>query len=553
MTAKIFKSIFLTALLVFLLSFLIAFGFSYAHYNEEAESELKIEASYLAALANENGRDLLKTLSVEGSRMTLVDGEGRVIFDTRLGENELSNAPNHLDREEIREALESGEGYAVRQSDTFSETTKYYAVRLNDGSVLRVASEHYGIASLALKFINPIFLLFLFVLLFAFLIAKKLSGDIVRPINELNLNSPEKSEVYEELKPITRRLASQNYRIARQIDELKMRENEFASITSNMREGMMVINSRTVILSSNDSAKELFGITDDKPRSVITLDSTVEFRGAVRSALAGKNGYYEFRRGEKHYSLIASPVARDGIVEGAVIVIIDDTEKEERDALRREFTSNVSHELKTPLTSISGFAELIEYGMAEGEDAKKFAANVRKEAARLITLVGDIIRLTQLDGGEIPYDGSVDLYAVAIEVAERLSAVAERSRVGISVSGEPSAVLGTRQILEEMVYNLVDNAIKYNKPSGSVNISVYSEGGAALLTVSDTGIGIPKDKQDRVFERFYRVDKSHSKEIGGTGLGLSIVKHAAAYHKAEISLESEEGEGTKITVRFPKA
>lgn len=553
MTAKIFKSIFLTALLVFLLSFLIAFGFSYAHYNEEAESELKIEASYLAALANKNGAELLKTLSVDGSRITLVDGDGCVVFDTRLGENGLTEAPNHLDREEIREAIDSGEGYAVRQSDTFSETTRYYAVRLEDGSVLRVASEHYGIGSLAIRFINPIFLLFLFVLLLAFLIAKKLSGDIVRPINELNLNSPEKSDVYEELKPITRRLASQNYRIARQIDELKMRENEFASITSNMREGMIVINSRTVILSSNDSAKKLFGITDDKPRSVITLDGTAEFRGAVRSALAGKNGYYEFKRGEKHYSLIASPVARDGIVEGAVIVIIDDTEKEEREALRREFTSNVSHELKTPLTSISGFAELIEYGMAEGEDAKKFAANVRKEAARLITLVGDIIRLTQLDGGEIPYDGSVDLYAVAIEVAERLSAVAERSRVGISVSGEPSAVLGTRQILEEMVYNLVDNAIKYNKPSGSVNISVCSEGGSALLTVSDTGIGIPRDKQDRVFERFYRVDKSHSKEIGGTGLGLSIVKHAAAYHKAEISLESEEGEGTKITVRFPKA
>jgi two-component system phosphate regulon sensor histidine kinase PhoR len=287
-------------------------------------------------------------------------------------------------------------------------------------------------------------------------------------------------------------------------------------------------------------------------RSILTLDSTEPLREAVRSALSGINGYYELSKNDKHYSVIVTPVKSDGIIEGAVIVIIDDTEKEERDVLRREFTSNVSHELKTPLTSISGFAELIKNGLADGEDAIRFADNIHKESKRLIDLVGDIIRLTQLDGGEIPYDGEVELSAVCHEAFERLASIAEKASVKLVLDVNEAYVYGNLRILGEIVYNLTDNAIKYNRPEGQVIISSRVEDECAVLSVRDNGIGIPKEKQDRVFERFYRVDKSHSKEIGGTGLGLSIVKHAAAYHKAKITLISEEYVGTEIKIQFPR-
>lgn len=374
---------------------------------------------------------------------------------------------------------------------------------------------------------------------------------IVRPIESIDPGALDTNGVYEELRPIVSRLYSQNYKVTKQKSELTLRENEFNSITRYMSEGMIVINSRAEILSANPSAREIFGVKKE-PKSILLLNNSSGFCEAISSALSGKNGYDSMRKGDKYYSVIATPVSHSGIIEGAVIVIFDITEKEEREALRREFTSNVSHELKTPLTSISGFAELISSGIAEGEDARRFAANIQKESSRLIALVGDVIRLSQLDGGEIPYDEEgVDLFAVAEDVAERLLTVAQRAGIDISVEGESSEVLGNATILEQMVYNLCDNAIKYNSQGGFVKVTVDSFGGEVRLSVADNGIGIPKDKQDRVFERFYRVDKSHSREIGGTGLGLSIVKHAAAYHKARLSLESAEGVGTTVTVEFP--
>ena len=404
---------------------------------------------------------------------------------------------------------------------------------------------------LVLDVMIPALVLFVLVTVFVYFIARGLSKSIVRPINEINMEDPESSDIYEELRPIISKLAYQKHRIARQMNELQMREVEFLSITSNMSEGMIVINSRTMILTANESARRILGIRESLgPQSILAYNKTDNFSSAVRTALSGKNGYDELRCGDKHYSIIVTPVLKDGSAEGAVIVIIDDTEKEERESLRREFTSNVSHELKTPLTSISGFAELIKCGMAEGEEAKHFAGNIHKEAKRLISLVGDIIKLTQLDGGEIPYDGEIDVLAVAEEVAERLSNIAETADVSLSVSGEHLSVIGTENIIEEMIYNLCDNAIKYNKRGGFVKVLVAREVDEVVLSVSDNGIGIPRDKQDRVFERFYRVDKSHSREIGGTGLGLSIVKHAAAYHKAQILLSSELGVGTTVTIRF---
>ena len=408
---------------------------------------------------------------------------------------------------------------------------------------------------LARGYAAEIILFLLFFLIFdnllAFLVAWLSATAIVKPITRIDPRSINDAVVYEELRPLVSRLSIQNSRVSKQKNQLAMRENEFNSITQYMSEGIFVINARAEILSVNHGAKEIFNVKKT-PKSVLMVDDSNGFREAISAALSGKNGYYSFGRGEKFYSLIATPVSHANLLEGAVIMVLDVTEKEEREALRREFTSNISHELKTPLTSISGFAELINSGLAEGEDAKRFAGNIHKEASRLITLVGDIIRLSQLDGGELPYDEEpVDLFTVASEVVERLSSVAERAGVELLIEGESVEVPGNYMVIEEIIYNLVDNGIKYNKEGGFVKTVVSFENGEGCVRVADGGIGIPKDKVDRVFERFYRVDKSHSRAIGGTGLGLSIVKHAVAYHKAKISLKSEEGEGTEILVRFP--
>ena len=419
--------------------------------------------------------------------------------------------------------------------------------------VSRVPGVDYDVFDLLAETAAPIVALVAGMAIVAFIFASRMSKSLVKPINEIDPEHPEDAGAYDELKPIIDKLASQNYKISRQMDTLKKRESEFNSITFNMSEGLVVINSRATVLSCNRSAKEIFDLDGEVPKNVVFLNDSPTFRAAIAAALSGKNGYDSIRKGEKYYSLFATPVLHEKHVEGAVIVIIDVTEKEERETLRREFTSNISHELKTPLTSISGFAELIKSGLATEEDTVHFAENIHKEASRLISLVGDIIRLSQLDGGEIPYDEeAVDLYEVAREVADRLEGVAKRAEVSLAAEGEKTAVAGNYTIIEEIIYNLCDNAIKYNRKGGYVKVRVFSDGKERCVSVEDNGIGIPQDKRDRVFERFYRVDKSHSKAIGGTGLGLSIVKHAAAYHKATISLDSKEGEGTTVTVRFPE-
>ncbi len=385
----------------------------------------------------------------------------------------------------------------------------------------------------------------------AFFVSRAAASKIVKPIYEINLDKPDENSIYSELRPMVEKIRLQNYSISRQLSELRMRENEFKLLTHNMNEGMILINARGTVLSVNRSARRIFGLGENTPEVIFGICNSESFRSAVNTALSGKKGYDSFSTADKYYHVTVSPISTEGRVDGAVAIVIDDTEKESREKLRREFTSNVSHELKTPLTSISGFAEVIQSGMAEGEDAKHFAGNIRKEAKRLINLVGDIIRLTQLDGGEIPYDGEIDLLSAAEAVVERLLNVAEKDGISITVDGEHSYVSGNITIVEEMIFNLCDNAIKYNRSGGYVKVNVTRVGTGAAVSVSDNGIGIPKDRQDRVFERFYRVDKSHSREIGGTGLGLSIVKHAAAYHKAKIRLESVEGIGTTVTVTFP--
>ncbi len=548
MTSKIFTSVLASALIVLLVTFLIVFGFTYNGYTTLALEDVRRECEYVKSGIEEYGIEYLHSLDAESGRVTHVLADGTVAYDSHgpLG------AVNHLGREEIAEALERGEGSAVRVSETLGKNTAYYAIRLSDGSVIRTSAEHYSAFAVFLNVLQPALLLFVAVLVFAFIIASRLSRTLVKSINEMDLEHPDASAVFDELKPIVQRLNNQSYRIKKQMNELSERSDEFNSITSNMSEGIVLLNSHAEILSCNRSASELLGIAESNiGKSLLAVIGSHDLRSLALSALGGENGSDTMKEDGRCYELLATPVWRGGSVGGAVIFIIDTTEREQREALRREFTANVSHELKTPLTSISGFAELIKDGIAEGDDVRRFAGNIHKEAKRLISLVGDIIRLGQVDSGELPYDGEVNLSLICRQVADRLASVAAGGSVTLEVSGTSVSVLGNRQLLEEMVYNLADNAIKYNKEGGYVRISAESSRTGAVLTVEDNGIGIPAADRDRVFERFYRVDKSHSKAIGGTGLGLSIVKHIALYHNARIELESEQGRGTAIRLYFP--
>lgn len=548
MTTKIFRNVLACALVVLLVSVLIVFGFTYHSYTTLALEDARRECEYVKSGIEEYGIEYLYSLDA-GGRITHVLADGSVAFDSH---GPVGSA-NHLDREEIAEALRYGEGSAVRVSETLGKNTAYYAIRLQDGNVIRTAAEHHSAFSIFLNVLQPVLVLFLAVLIFAFFIAVRLSRTLVKPINEIDLERPDDSAVFDEMKPIVTRLKNQNYKIKRQMNELSERGEEFNSITSNMSEGILLLNSRAEILSCNRSARELFGIDEsDIGRSLMAAVGSHDLRALSLMALGGERGSETFKAEERTYELLATPVWRSGAVSGAVIFVIDTTEREKREELRREFTANVSHELKTPLTSISGFAELIKDGIAEGDDVKRFAGNIHKEAKRLISLVTDIIRLGQVDSGELPFDGEVSLSLICRQVTDRLSLVAEGRGVTLELRGNSASALGNRQLLEELVYNLVDNGIKYNKEGGTVKIITESSRSGAVLTVKDDGIGIPASDRDRVFERFYRVDKSHSRSIGGTGLGLSIVKHIAQYHGARIELDSEQGVGTEIRVYFPR-
>jgi len=510
----------MTALAVLLCALAIVFGFTYKHYNDRIAAELARDCEYVSSGLLSYGEGYLDTVSIEGVRIVLLSRDGEVVFDSDANSAE-------------------------------AETVSFSKV-LTDGRILKASSAEPLQALVLTEMLGTALILFVLITLIALFASKRLSHSIVKPINSINLDSPDGEAVYDELKPMVNRLSQQRYRISRQLAELRMKEEEFSSITANMREGIMVINDKTDILSANEAARSIFKIKGQLPKSILAVKDTESFRVGVASALRGELGYDTIRTEDKFYSINISPVVSDFSVEGAVVLVIDDTEKEARERLRREFTSNVSHELKTPLTSILGFAELIRSGVTSAEESSHFADNIHREASRLIVLVGDIIQLTRLDGAEMPYDDEpVRLDEIAVETVERLENLARAAEVTLECEHESVDMPGNSQIVSEIIYNLADNAIKYNKRGGWVKIRVFYDASEAVVSVCDNGIGIPADKQDRVFERFYRVDKSHSKDIGGTGLGLSIVKHSAAYHKAKITLKSVQNEGTEIEVRFP--
>lgn len=551
MTKKIFKSTVLVSASVLILGIAFVLGILYQYFGKQLDTELAREASYLAYGVEQQGEEYLQHLKNTDSRITYIGEDGTVIYDNEADAAEMEN---HKDREEFQEALATGAGEAQRMSSTLSEKTVYYAKRLSDNSVLRVSSTQYSAFALVLQLIQPVLCIIFVMLILAGVFASKIAGKIVEPINELDLEKPDENEIYEEVAPLLGKINRQNRQIRTQLEEARRNQEEFSIITENMQEGLLVIDSYTMILSGNSSAWKIFQV--DKPgtgRSVYSLDRNEDFRKVIETVLEGKHGSALLHLDNEFVQLIANPVNRDGRTVGAVLLLMNETEKVQRENLRREFSANVSHELKTPLTSISGFAEIIQDGFVKEEDVKKFAGRIYKEAQRLIQLVEDTIRISQLDEGENPYEWeNIDLYTVAKDVCGNLNEAAKKKNVHLYIEGERLICRTVRPILEEILYNLCDNGIKYNKDNGIVTILIKDLGNEVQLSVEDNGIGIPREDRKRVFERFYRVDKSHSKEIGGTGLGLSIVKHGVTFLGGTLKLVSEVDKGTEITVTLPK-
>ena len=526
-------------------------GILYRNFDRQMRKELSKEAAYLAYGVEQQGLNYLKNIKDKSARITYIDQDGTVLFDN---EADVSEMKNHSDRTEFQKAEKYGAGESSRYSDTLSEKTIYYALRLKDGTVLRVSGTQDSVLALVENLIFPLCGLLCLMLILSGIMASAISKRIVKPINELDLESPEENRIYEELSPLLSKIHRQNREIQNQLELAKQQQEEFSLITENMQEGLIVIDKYTMILSANSSAWNLFHMDRVcQGESVYCLDREEEFRHAIEQVLSGEHTELVLKLNGSDIQLIANPVIRDKKTEGAVVLLVNVTEKLERESLRREFSANVSHELKTPLTSISGFAEIMQSGLVKCEDIPQFAGRIYKESQRLLQLVEDVIQISQLDEEKTPYTWEpVDVYQVCKNAFESLKEKAKRLNVHLYICGEYMKMEAVRTLLEEAVYNVCDNAIKYNRNDGSVSVFLTQTAQEIQIVVKDTGVGIPKEDQDRVFERFYRVDKSHSKEIGGTGLGLSIVKHAVGALKGSVILRSEEGNGTEICMKFPK-
>lgn len=551
MTKKIFQSILLVAGCVLLASLLIIMGFLYDYFGGVEENQLRDELSLAAAAVEDGGTDYLSRLTADRCRLTWIAADGSVLYDTRTDAESLEN---HASRAEVSQALTAGTGESTRYSSTLMEKTMYYAQRLDDGTVLRISISRATVGMIAVGMIQPLLIVLIVALILSGLLARRLSRRIVDPLNSLDLEHPLDNDAYEELSPLLKRIHRQHVEIQTQLRELREKTDEFTQITGSMREGLVLLDEHGSILSINAAAQTLFGADAQcVGKDFLTVERSHEISAAIQAAAGDGHSEVRTERAGRVYQFDISRITSDGKLLGTVILAFDITEQEFAERNRREFTANVSHELKTPLQGIIGSAELIENGMVRPDDLPRFVGHIHAEAARLVTLIDDIIRLSQLDEGDAMPTEPVDLLAVSQEAAENLHDAAAARDVTVSVTGQPSVIPGVRRLLYEIVYNLCDNAIKYNRDGGRVDITVAHDAGGSSITVADTGIGIAPEHQSRVFERFYRVDKSHSKASGGTGLGLSIVKHAVQYHHGRIELESTPGTGTTIRVVFPNA
>ena len=551
MTKKIFQSILLVAGCVLLASLLIIMGFLYDYFGGVEENQLRDELSLAAAAVEDGGTDYLSQLTADRYRLTWIAADGSVLYDTRTDAESLEN---HASRAEVSQALTTGTGESTRYSSTLMEKTMYYAQRLDDGTVLRISISRATVGMIAVGMIQPLLIVLIVALILSGLLARRLSRRIVDPLNSLDLEHPLDNDAYEELSPLLKRIHRQHVEIQTQLRELREKTDEFTQITGSMREGLILLDEHGSILSINAAAQTLFGADAQcVGRDFLTIERSHEISAAIQAAVTDGHSEVRAERAGRVYQFDISRITSNGKLLGTVILAFDITEQEFAERNRREFTANVSHELKTPLQGIIGSAELIENGMVRPDDLPRFVGHIHAEAARLVTLIDDIIRLSQLDEGDAMPTEPVDLLAVSQEAAENLHDAEAARDVTVSVTGQPSVIPGVRRLLYEVVYNLCDNAIKYNRDGGRVDVTVAADAGGSSITVADTGIGIAPEHQSRVFERFYRVDKSHSKASGGTGLGLSIVKHAVQYHHGRIELESTPGMGTTIRVVFPNA
>lgn len=545
MTGKIFRSIMLAVGGVLLASLLIILGCLYDYFGGVQKNQLWAELDMAAAGVESSGMAYFDALNPESSRLTWIAADGSVLYDAQADQD---NMENHADRAEVQEAIASGKGSSERYSSTLLEKTVYCAKRLTDGSVLRISISHVTMAVLAFGMLQPICVVLLVALILAFWLASRLSKRIVQPLNSLDLDHPLENQTYDEIAPLLRRISQQSGQINTQLRQLQQKQDEFDQITASMNEGLVLLDSKGAVLSINPAARKLFHAGKFVTGwDFLALERSREISEAIAKAAQAGRSEIALQRDGHIYQIDISRIESEGKTVGVVLLVFDVTEKVEAERTRREFTANVSHELKTPLTAILGSSELLESGMVKPEDTARFVGHIHAEAARLLTLVEDIIRLSQVDEGvELPME-TVDLAAIATEAVDQLREKAEKSHVTLNVETETCHLQGVPRLFHEIVYNLTENAIKYNVPNGTVTVTVTKDG---TLTVADTGIGIPPEHQERVFERFYRVDKSHSKAIGGTGLGLSIVKHACAYLGASVELQSEVGKGTTISVQF---
>ena len=553
MTKRIFRSICLVSMAVAVSCVILVASGLYSYFTKQQQSSLKILTEMAAEATEKMGIDYFDELELMGSRITWVDSSGKVLYDTLLNPDDMGS---HLEREEIKEALSSGIGESIRYSDSLTEYQYYYAIRLSDNTVIRLSNSQSTVIALISDFAFPLVLIFIVVLLLSLLLAFRLSKAVVKPLNELDLDNPLQNKYYEEISPLINRIASQQYRLKKQESKLLKRQQEFTAVTEGMSEGLVLLSSKGIILSINKAAKELLTLKNDiKGKDFISQINFEEIKETVREGLFGNSSEDEFKEDGKIYSIKAEPVFTEAVLSGVILLILDITDKKESELRRREFTANVSHELKTPLHSISGYAELISEGLVQSKDIKDFGRKIYSESRRLLSLVEDILRLSRLDERENLINNElkiINLLEIAKKEAENLSLSADKQDDSIVSGGSEVYIKSNYTKVSEVVRNLLDNAVKYNKKGGKVIIAVAETEDKAVITVEDTGIGIAKEHVERIFERFYRVDKSHSREIGGTGLGLSIVKHGLMVLGGEISVESEVGKGTKVTVQLPK-
>ena len=550
MTKKIFKSVLLVAVVMVLFCCTFILGILYRHFTTIEEEQLGAQLGFVVTGVENGGVDYLKSLTEKKYRITWVEPDGTVKFDNKI---DASKMENHLNREEIKESLKFGRGECTRYSSTLTQRTIYYAKKINDGSVIRISISQETVLKLLFSMISPMAITILLAVILSSLLARGVSKKVVEPLNNLDLNKPLQNDAYGEIAPLLRHIEHQHRQIDEQVLELRQKKDEFQATIENMDEGLILLDAKNSIISINPAAKKIFGTTDEcLGKDFLTVERNTSVGNTIKEAMEKGKAEIILKRYGLDYQLGISKIESAGKTLGAVLLAVDVTEKNNAERTRREFSANVSHELKTPLQSIIGSAELMENNLVKEDDMPRFVGHIRKEAERLVNLVEDIIRLSWLDENRDMETELVSLKDIAAETKEALENTANEKNVTINISGEDIKLHGVRSLLYEIVYNLCENGIKYNKEGGKVDITLSKEAGKDILVVEDTGIGIKEEQQSRIFERFYRVDKSRSKETGGTGLGLSIVKHAAMYHNADVTLESTEGQGSKFTVIFPQ-